>query len=188
MATEILRKNLFWEWSRVLEGSASYMEWDTGDLRGVARLQYIRKVTAPLVVKSQGKPLCIADDGFFWLQMGPAGTHWWLTAAFDEKRELVQYYFDITRKNCVKGENSWFEDLMLDVVMTPGGTPEILDGDELEEALARGRATIQEYEMAWAEARALAAALPGREGELRAFCEKALTDLAPQIYSKTDKD
>lgn len=52
-----------------------------------------------------------------------------------------------------------FDDLYLDVIALPNGQVEIIDGDELETALAAHVITRAQYELAWREAEAVAAAV-----------------------------
>ena len=175
MSDRIIRKTLLPQgWQRVTRSASGWMEVHTGELDGVAGVTHILEVTSPLRVVNLEQSLVVADTGYYWLRFGPARTHWWLTAAFNEKKRLVQYYFDVTRENFIHGVDSSFEDLMLDVVMMPGGQCVLKDQEELEAALVQGHITREEYELACREAEALLTALPDREPELRIFCEKLL--------------
>ena len=73
-------------------------------------------------------------------------------------------------------ENPRFEDLYLDVVAA-GDTLEILDKDELEEALESGHITREEYERAWAECRKLYACLQEHRQEVFRLCGEAYREL-----------
>ena len=73
-------------------------------------------------------------------------------------------------------ENPRFEDLYLDVVAA-GDTLEILDQDELEEALENGHITREEYERAWAECRKLYACLQEHRQEVFRLCGEAYREL-----------
>ena len=45
----------------------------------------------------------------------------------------------------------YFEDLYLDVVVSPDGAFEVLDADELEEALNSGAISQAQFDLAWHE-------------------------------------
>lgn len=173
MATEVKTKSITRpEWTLIERKSFCFREFETAGLSGVAAVLSLEKVSAPYAVRSaRGEPLIIADDGYFWLQLAPRDCHWWLTAMYDRTRTAVQFYFDITRRNHVRGGASCFEDLMLDVVLTPGGDPLLLDADDLHEALALGSITQDEADMAMLEARRLITGLQKRQRELTAFCD-----------------
>ncbi len=163
-------------WPRVTERAFAWKELDTPELRGAAGLIRIKKVEAPLRVDNWGSPLVIVDNGYDWLSVAPAGEHWWLTAMFDRSGEPFQYYFDVTRENLIRGGQSCFEDLMLDVVLTDG-TCRLLDADELDAALAAGHITPSERQTALRTAHTLLDGLPRRAEELRDFCVRTRREL-----------
>ena len=102
----------------------------------------------PEVVNTPEGELCIADNGYQWLEMVPEDGHFAVTAMFHDGI-LFQQYIDITLRNevCADG-NAVFYDLLLDVVVLRDGTPRILDTEELEEALSCGMITRGEYDLA----------------------------------------
>lgn len=84
----------------------------------------------------------IVDEGFLWLQLAPEDGFFWLTAMYDEKAQLVQFYFDLTLGNHIRADGeSWFCDAFADVVITPGLAPRLLDADELAQAQCEGLLT-----------------------------------------------
>ena len=102
----------------------------------------------PEIVDTPEGPLCIADQGYQWLELVPEDGHFALTAMFHED-VLFQQYIDITLRNEVKADgNAVFYDLLLDVVVLQDGTPRIVDAEELEAALSGGAITRDEYELA----------------------------------------
>ena len=103
---------------------------------------------APEVVNTPEGPLCIADNGYQWLEIVPEDGQFALTAMFHDDI-LFQQYIDITLRNEVYEDgNAVFYDLLLDVVILGDGTPQIVDAEELETALADGVITRDEYELA----------------------------------------
>lgn len=62
---------------------------------------------------------------------------------------LIQIYFDITAGNRFeKPENLTFEDRYLDIVLSADGFLEIVDRDELDDALQNGILTAAQHEEA----------------------------------------
>lgn len=102
----------------------------------------------PEVVDTPEGPLCIADNGYQWLEIVPEDRQFALTAMFHDDI-LFQQYIDITLRNEVYEDgNAVFYDLILDVVVLGDGTPQIVDIEELETALSDGVITRDEYELA----------------------------------------
>lgn len=159
-------------WASVMETDFRWMELETAALPGVAGLIQIRKVAAPALMVSLDEPIIIADEGYSWLSVGPRDGHWWLTAMYDAQERLIQYYFDITRENIMQGGDSCFGDLMLDVVVAPGGKCELLDVDELNASLAAGNITPEDHRTACQAAREILENISVRRAELDAFCRR----------------
>lgn len=159
-------------WARVLSSTFTWREVDFPALRGVAGLHQLHRVRAPLVSAAFPEKIIAADDGFSWLQLAPEGAHWWLSAMFNPAGEIVQYYLDITRQNCLCGADSWFDDLFLDVVALPDGRAVLLDEDELTAALNAEQITPAEANLAQETARQLLTALPHQIDRLSDCCRQ----------------
>jgi len=102
----------------------------------------------PEYVNSLRGEMCIADNGYQWLELVPENGHWALTAMFRDD-ELFEQYIDITLDNEVSADgNAVFTDLLLDVVILRDGKPVILDEEELEEARSGGLVTREQVELA----------------------------------------
>lgn len=73
-----------------------------------------------------------------------------MTIMFDDKWNLLQWYFDIARNICKYDLGvPYSEDLYLDVVVLPNGIFYILDEEELEEALNKKIISSEEYNGAY---------------------------------------
>ena len=102
----------------------------------------------PVVVDTPEGSLCIADNGYQWLEIVPEGGHFAVTAMFHDDI-LFQQYIDITLRNEVSEDgNAVVYDLLLDVVVLGDGTPRIVDAEELEAALSDGIIHQEEYDLA----------------------------------------
>ena len=132
-------------WLRVKEKDCAWTSIQ--EREGVAYLIKIKEVTEPLNLMCFGQNVILANVGYYWLQIGLKNENFWLTAMYDEKGEFVQYYFDVTRKNFINGKDSYFEDLFLDVVCHGDDKIEIIDLDELNQALLEQVITQEEYDL-----------------------------------------
>ena len=122
---------------------------DECNLRGHAALTQITEVSRPYIVGGKGAEVCIADAGYNWLQYQPDNENWTLCAMYDNYGNIVEWYFDIVRENAIDEHGRpYYDDLFLDVVLTPDGRVLILDEDELQDAYERGAVTAGEFQMA----------------------------------------
>ncbi len=165
------------DWERVTKSASACLPLDFPGLKGIARLFEIRQVTAPLIVTLFGKRTVMADRGFYWLQIGSENENWWLTVQYEADGQPIQYYFDVTKNNTICGEESYYSDLFIDVVLLPDGTIITLDADELEQALAEGLIYEDDYRLAVSVAEKIAAALPRERFRLAEFCDKIFAEL-----------
>lgn len=165
------------DWKRITKSASAYLPLDFPGLKGMAGLFAIREVTAPLIVTLLGKRIVLADRGFHWLQIGPEHENWWLTVQYDAEDKTIQYYFDITKDNTICGEESFFLDLFLDVVLLPDGRIAILDADELEQAYSEDLISEDDYRLANKTGEKIIAALPRERFRLMAFCDKIFAEL-----------
>lgn len=148
------------DWQRILARRFIARRIDTPDYHGYATLLRIDEMSEPLYATFGQQRVRIADRGYDWLQHFPDGAHYALLAAFDEQGELVQWYIDIVGRMGVDERGvPWYEDLYLDIVISPEGETLLLDMDELDEALRLGEVTQSLYDFAWREASTLLDAL-----------------------------
>lgn len=128
---------------------------------GVIALYSIERVTMPLWKPLAGQPVQLAADGFAWLQFYPSpdptgsgsadpAVTYALTAMVAPDGDVRQWYLDIAA-GCGTTPDGipWHDDLYLDLVTAGRGDIELLDADELEEALIAGDETPARYHAAW---------------------------------------
>lgn len=167
-----------YDWKNVLERRDTHCSWRKNLQQGEAALIHIIKVAKTGLGQFRGEPVVIYKDNYHWLQVCMADSHWWLTAMVDEKGEITQYYFDITLENHLLGSrDSWFTDIYLDVVMMPDGRIDLLDVDELDEALSNGDITKEEHSLAHRWADELMKELPHHLPQLKTFVEELYREL-----------
>ncbi len=172
-------------WARIIDSSPFFLDLELPEFNAAAALMQIKKVTSPLVVTAAGHPLTIADDGYSWMQLAPECQYWWMSVMFDRSGHIIQYYFDTTKGNHIDGDRSYFIDLYLDVVALPDGRVELLDRDELDNALDAELISLEEYTLSVATADMLLKNIPKNISRLNSFCYKLLDQLKKQ---RTDSE
>jgi uncharacterized protein len=148
------------DWGRILEREDRLIRCDIEHFRGwISELRMLR-VREPLHMPNLGTSVCIADDGFTWRHFVPDGLNHVITAMYDSSGAIIQWYIDIVFDHRFDaGDRLYFDDLYLDVVVSPDGHFEIKDADELEEALKTGVISSELYDLAWLETNRLVALL-----------------------------
>lgn len=144
------------DWKRVIVREYAQTFIDSERFTGHVTLLRIIKVTDPLYVIYHGEKICIADDGYEWLQQFPSDRNHSVTTMFDSKGNIVQWYIDICSLNGVsENDVPWMDDLFLDLIVLPTGKLIKKDANELEEALISGTIDKNLYDLAWKEANRL---------------------------------
>ena len=112
--------------------------------------------TAPLVVHHFGRDTCIVDAGYAWMKQIADGAHSVINTHFDAGGTIVMWYIDICLRTGLSEDGvPWFDDLYLDLAVSPALEVVILDADELQEARERGEISAEVYDLAWNEANRL---------------------------------
>ena len=104
-------------WKRVIELEETFIKFEHQEISGEIALTKIKKVKEPLYKTYDGIEIKLADNGYYWLQVGIKNAHYWVTAMYNHEMKLIQYYIDITKENkIVEKGKSYFYDLFLDIV------------------------------------------------------------------------
>lgn len=106
-------------------------------------------VNNPMVVTVENKEVCLLDENYIWYEVYPDNDNYAITIMYDDKGDLIQWYFDISKSIGVKNGIPYEEDLYLDMLIKPNGEMLVLDEDELEEALKNKDITKEDYELAY---------------------------------------
>ena len=140
-------------WPRVLKKELTYKSIEVDGAKAEISLIKFLKITEPLVKRYKNISIKLVEEGFYWLQIGVENKNYWITVMFNDKEEIIQFYFDITKKNYILGNGkSYFYDLYLDVVVMPDGYYYLLDEDELKEALDKNEISKADFNMAYYQA------------------------------------
>lgn len=158
-------------WSRVPESRFAVIHLDTLEFSGYVTLIILDKVAEPKWVTIQGLDYCLADNGYAWMQQFPVGTNYAVTTQFDALGQPQQWYIDICKQHGVDEQGiPWYDDLYLDIVVAPNGDREILDADELDEALQKNVITQADYDLAWTTAKKVWELIEKKEFGLMQLC------------------
>ena len=118
-------------------------------IEGYAAHVQIQEVHQPYMVGINGEEICIADNGYSELVFLPDNENWQMTAIYDDGDDIVEWYFDITRKNAVdENGEPYCDDLYLDAALMPDGLILIFDEDELLNALSNRSIEQNDFDMA----------------------------------------
>lgn len=140
------------DWKRLIKRAYVQDHIQLAGFSGYVTLIRMDKVAEPLFVRYGDKKICIADDGYMWLQQFPDGEFHAVTTMFDASGGIVQWYIDICLGNELDERNvPFFRDLYLDIIVLPDGEVIRKDADELEEALRDGIVSESDYKLASTE-------------------------------------
>lgn len=105
-----------------------------------------KKVIEPFITL---KGNCLIDDGYYILEIIPKNEKYTIRIFVNNKKEILEYYFDITYKNGLDEETNilYYVDLYLDITVK-NNKIEILDEDELQEALDNKEITKEQFDLA----------------------------------------
>lgn len=155
---------------RVKEGRLKIQSFENDDFNGDIALIRFDKMNVPYMV--EGIDVCMANDGYKWLEFYDYSSHIKLTAMYDEKNEFIEWYFDIAKEVGKENGLPYEDDLYLDVVVRNNGKIVLLDENELEYAYKRLEISKETYEMAYREAKNLMKRLENNKERLENFTNK----------------
>lgn len=154
------------------EGNLKIKTFNNTDFTGDIALIEFYKMYKPFMIENIN--LCMADNNYKWLEFYDYNKKCKLTAMYNDKKEIIEWYFDIAKKVGKEKGIPYEDDLYLDVVVTSTGKIKLLDEEELKEALNRMEITNSEYEDAYKEAEKLMDMLNGKKDKLQEFTDKYL--------------
>ena len=89
---------------------------------------------------------CLIDNGYYIVEVIPKNENYAMRVFFNEKKERLMYYFDITLGNGLDLDTliPYYNDLYLDIIVV-NKKIKILDENELQEALSMGTEFFDNY-------------------------------------------
>lgn len=166
--------NSFNKFGNVLEAEERIKNINDNIFKGDIYLNIIKKVSTPFLLENG---LCIQDDNYKWLEFYDYNSKVRLSAVYNEKNKIIEWYFDIAREIGKENNIPYEDDLYLDVVLTPNGKIILLDEDELKEAFERKEITKEEFEGAYKNANDLIEKLKGNVDKVLKFTDKYLEEI-----------
>ena len=164
-------------WGRVLRKDYIARDFRRNGHQGRMSLSMLRELTAPLTIHYPFGDVLIADEGFGWLQIALKELSFWITAMYDRQGQRISLYFDVTAGNCFDNpDNPCFADLYLDLVAI-GDVLEVLDRDELDEALETGDITLEEYDHGISVCQKLFEFLKENPAYIADWCDQSFAEL-----------
>lgn len=108
-------------------------------------IKKILKIEEPFII--QGRTLM--DNGYYVAEVLPKKENYAMRVFFNDKKERLEYYFDITLENGMDEDTNipYYVDLYTDVTIGDGKV-EVLDEDELQDALDNKVITIEQFHLA----------------------------------------
>lgn len=109
-------------------------------------IKKILEIKEPYYTK-QG--VCLIDNNYYIIEVVPLEENYCIRIFINNKKQIILYYFDITKENGFDKEinSPYYNDLYLDVVLEDGSM-RVLDEDELEMALKEKHINKEEYKLA----------------------------------------
>lgn len=156
----------------VEDGNLKIRNFNNSDFNGDVALIRFNKMYKPYLIESTN--LCLANNNYKWLEFYDYSKKYRLTAMYNEKNEIVEWYFDIARRIGKENDMPYEDDLYLDVVVNSRREIILLDENELDEAFKRFEVNKKDYEMAYNEANNLMNKLKNNVEELKIFTDKYL--------------
>ena len=109
----------------------------------------IKNVKKPFIVNNGISEICIKNENYEWLEIYPDNANYVITIMFDDRNNLIEWYFDIARIIGINNGIPFEDDLYLDMVIMPDGQKTVLDEDELLRAYDEGEITQADVDMAY---------------------------------------
>lgn len=132
-----------------VKGEYSQKRVDEEFFKGYVALVKIKDVQNPLIVNDGEKDVCIKNNDYEWIEVYPDNEHYVITIMFDNNDNLIQWYFDIAKEIGIENNIPYEDDLYVDIVITPNGRKEILDEEELMDALNKNEITQEDVELVY---------------------------------------
>ena len=116
---------------------------------GYISLIKVIKVKQKVTVDYEQSETLLLDDGYKCLMFLPDNEKWCVSTVYNTSNEIIEWYFDMTKQNSIDEQgNPYYDDLYLDIAVSPDFKIVILDEEELKEALELREITKADYDMA----------------------------------------
>ncbi|GAB3066315.1 DUF402 domain-containing protein [Salinicoccus sesuvii] len=137
----------------------------------------IHKVRSPLTVPILDKKVRVCDNHYKWLQIMSENRSYSITVMYNDKGEVLQYYFDINTQHILELGKARRKDIYLDVLVLPDGRFELVDERDLKRAIKRGYITKEQHDYAYSVANEVMTKIETDFSQFETFvqyCQKSL--------------
>ena len=120
-------------------------------------IKKINKTIKPFKLNIFGKDIVHIDEGYYIVEFTPLDKFYNARVYLDNNKNIIDYYFDISRGNGAEDNVPYYDDLYLDVIYYPNDNEiiEETDEDELINALNEGFITQNDFDLAKRESQQL---------------------------------
>ena len=108
-----------------------------------------KDISNPLIIKNEVREFCIKDNDYEWFEVYPDNANYAITIMFDDKLNLIEWYFDIAKEVGIENNIPYEDDLYLDMIIMPNGQKLVLDEEELIDALNKGEILQSDVDLAY---------------------------------------
>lgn len=141
-------------WIRVTKFKDKTLKIKNENFDGYIYGIYVEKANKKFEVSYGTENFLILDDGYTWIQLIPIGKKYTVTIMFDNSKQIVQWYIDVTNMNGIDSdERIFYDDLYLDVVITKNRNVILINEGKINSALNNFIITSEQYKNAYKEAR-----------------------------------
>lgn len=161
-------------WNRVNKKKYENKYFNSDEFAGNISLLTAEKVKEKLIITKNDNELVLIDDNYKWLEIYPENNkNIAVSAAMDDKDNILEWYIDIAKDTLLTEKGvPYIKDLYLDVVLYPSGKIEILDEDELQEALENKDISKEDFDLAYNVSNKLIQQINGNVEKIKEFTNK----------------
>ena len=117
--------------------------------KGYACYLKLQNIEKPLIVNNGKENICIKDNNYEWFEVYPDNGKYAITIMFDDKGNLIEWYFDIAKNIGIEDGIPYEDDLYLDMIITKDGKMLVIDEDELISAYNNSIITKDDFDSAY---------------------------------------
>lgn len=111
----------------------------------------IKSIDEQYIESHTGQDICLLDVGYYIIEYVPLNENYCVRVFLNPEKEVLMYYFDVTKENNIEDGELFYYDLYLDITidMLVDKAVTIWDEDEIKEAVDSGVITEDDMIMAY---------------------------------------
>lgn len=149
---------------------------------GYVSLVNFEKIKYKITVDYDTSDKCLFDDGYKCVVFLPDDEKWCVSTVFNTHDEIVEWYFDMTKENSIDHKGRpYFQDLYLDIAVSPELEISILDEDELKKAYDAKLITKSDFDTAYLTCNKIIDEIIPNKEFMTSFFHRYLIDLSKKI-------